>query len=364
VATAPISASGSRQPIGWEYQNMLRLVRVAALFTLGLGLSSYARAASEELDKIDPVMGYWEGEWSDEISGSQGFCSAKIVGQAKLSFRCLFEADVNGAIAEFEFPLKAESPENLTFTGKIDMGEERGGEADYKYTVKDGKLTGTVENAQVKVAITMERVYQKPPTLGAKAPEGAKVIFDGTSVDNFTKLDGKPAKWRLVEGGAMQVAPGSGNIVTKDKFLDQQIHVEFRTPYMPGMRGQARGNSGVYVGGNFEVQVLDSFGEPARDNEAGGIYKVAVPKDNAALPPGEWQVYDITYKAPKTDASGKVTTPGEFTLVYNGKTVHDKIAVNALTPGGVGGDIGKPGPLLLQDHGNPVEFRNIWIKPL
>ncbi len=309
----------------------------------------------------DGVLGR---EWSDEISSSQGFCSAKIVGQAKLSFKCLFEADVNGAVANFEFPLKAASPSNLEFTGKLDLGDERGGEADYKYTIKDGKFTGTVENPQVKVTITMERVYQKPPTLGAKAPEGAKVLFDGKSLDGFAELDGGPCKWRLLDTGAMQVAPGGDSIVSKEKFLDHQLHIEFRTPYMPGMRGQARGNSGVYVGGNFEVQVLDSFGEPARDNEAGGIYKVAVPKENASLPPGEWQAYDITYKAPKTDGNGKITTPGELTVIYNGKTIHDKIPVNTGTPGGAGGDMGKPGPLLLQDHGNPVEFRNIWAKPL
>lgn len=340
---------------------MRRFVGALALISF---LSGYASAGSEDLDKIDPVMGYWEGEWSDEISSAQGFCSAKIVGQAKLSFKCLFEADVNGELLNFEFPLKAESADKLEFVGKLDLGAEQGGEADYKYTVQDGKFSGTVENPQVKVTITMERVYRKPPTLGAKAPEGAKVIFDGKSLDGLSKPDGSPTKWRLLETGALQVAPGSGSIVSKEKFLDQQIHIEFRTPYMPGMRGQARGNSGVYVGGNFEVQVLDSFGEPARDNEAGGIYKVAVPKENASLPPGEWQAYDITYKAPKTDATGKITTPGEITVVYNGKTIHDKVAVNTLTLGGAGGDMGKPGPLLLQDHGNPVEFRNIWIKPI
>jgi hypothetical protein len=210
----PTTAIKVDLPIEREYWNMLRLVRVAALLTFGVMIAD-VRAGSEDLDKIDPVMGYWEGEWNDEMSGAQGFCSARIVGQAKLSFRCLFEAEVDGAAAEFEFPLKAESAENLEFVGKIDLGDERGGEADYKYTVKEGKLTGTVSNDSVKVAITMERVYRKPPTLGAKAPEGAKVIFDGTSLDNFTKTDGKPAKWRLVEGGAMQVAPGGGNSIRR-----------------------------------------------------------------------------------------------------------------------------------------------------
>jgi hypothetical protein len=322
------------------------------------------RAESDDLAKIDPVMGNWEGDWNDENSGGQGTCSSRIIGKGKTNYLSLFEAIVEGNAIPFEFDLKKETADSANeFEGKMNLGEDRGGEATYKFSIADGKLEGSVENDQVKVKIDMERVYNQPPTLGAKPPEGAVVLFDGTSVTNFTRTNGKENVWKLVDG-AMQVKPGSGNIISKEKFLDHEIHLEFRTPYMPTASGQGRGNSGVYVGGNFEVQVLDSFGEPARDNEAGGIYEVAVPTENAALPPGEWQTYDITYIAPKTDNKGKITTAGEITVIYNGRKIHDKVKVEKLTKGGAGGDMGKPGPMLLQDHGNLVEYRNIWVKKL
>lgn len=335
---------------------------LCAVCLLG-SVPTWALAASADPFATDLVMGNWEGEWSDAPTGGAGTCSAKVIARGRGMYTAHFEADVDGNTIPFEFDLKPTEEGKTVFEGKVDLGPEQGGEAKFAYTFADGKWNGTVENDQVQVTLELERVEKKSPTLGAKPEEGASVLLDGTNVDGFTRPNGKPNKWALIDG-AMRATVGAGNIISKEKFLDHKLHVEFRTPFMPLMRGQARGNSGVYVGGNFEVQVLDSFGEPARDNEAGGIYKVSVPKENASLPPGEWQTYDITYYAPKTDSSGAVTEPGELTVVYNGVVIHDKIPVNGATPGGIGGNMGEPSPLLLQDHGNPVEFRNIWAKPL
>ncbi len=199
------------------------------------------------------------------------------------------------------------------------------------------------------------------------APPGAVVLFDGKDLSGWVaRKDGGPAGWK-VQNGYMEVVPGAGDIYTKQGFTDYQLHVEFWLPLMPDSKGQARSNSGVYNQGRIEVQVLDSYGEPPRDNEAGGIYKVAVPLRNAARKPEHWQSYDIAYRAPRIGADGKQTQKGAITVFYNGLLIHNNVEFDAqTTTSGLppeGNDYSKPGPLLLQDHGNPIRFRNIWILP-
>ena len=171
----------------------------------------------------------------------------------------------------------------------------------------------------------------------------------------------RSCRWKLVEGGAMQVFAGS--LYTKKTCGDHELHLEFLTPFMPEKRGQGRGNSGVYIQGRYEVQILDSYGLEGRDNECGGIYKNAMPLVNMCAPPLQWQTFDVTFHAAQVDAGGNVTKKARITLVHNGVTIHDDIEINT-TPGGCAYDLTKPGPLYLQDHGNPVEFRNIWVVEL
>jgi Domain of Unknown Function (DUF1080) len=195
-------------------------------------------------------------------------------------------------------------------------------------------------------------------------PEGAIVLFDGKSLENWVKTDGKsPPSWKLLDDGVMEAK--GGNIITKQKFDGAfKLHVEFRVPYMPDARGQARGNSGVYLQGRYEVQVLDSYGLDSKDNDCGAIYEVAAPLVNACKAPTVWQSYDIEFHAPKCD-NGKKVEPARVTVYQNGIKIQDdtKIPVNN-TRAGLGGDPCEPGPIMLQDHGNPVQYRNIWLVEL
>lgn len=195
-------------------------------------------------------------------------------------------------------------------------------------------------------------------------PPGAIVLFDGTGLDAWVGRDGKsPPTWELVQGGAMQVK--KGDLITRQAFDGHfKLHVEFRVPYMPEAAGQGRGNSGVYLQGRYEVQVLDSYGLKSQDNDCGGIYKVATPRVNACKAPTVWQSYDIDFQAPVFEG-GKRVKPARISVLHNGVPIHQDVEIPLdNTVSGMGGDPSKPGPILLQDHGNPVQYRNIWLVPV
>jgi hypothetical protein len=197
-------------------------------------------------------------------------------------------------------------------------------------------------------------------TLAMKPPEGAVILFDGKSLDGWVKLDGKtPADWPVADG---ILTVGRGNIMTKKRFGNIRLHLEFNVPYMPKEHGQARGNSGVFLEGIHEVQVLDSYGLVLKDNDCGAIYKQIVPAVNACKPPLQWQTYDVSFRKAIVD-NGKIVKKARVTVIHNGAKTIENAEISA-TPGGVDLPDGQDGPLMLQDHGNAVEYRNIWIKPL
>ena len=211
--------------------------------------------------------------------------------------------------------------------------------------------------------LKLNKPEDKVDVKSTPAPKDAVILFDGKSLDGWTKTDGKsPAEWELLPGGVMQVKPGTGNIITKDKFDGSfKLHVEFRVPYLPDKHGQERGNSGVYVQGRYEVQVLDSYGLEAKDNDCGAIYEVSAPKVNACKVPTVWQSYDIEFTAPKCDG-GKKTEPAHMTVHQNGVLTQDDVKIPVdNTRAGLGGDVCTPGPIMLQDHGAVVQFRNVWL---
>jgi hypothetical protein len=200
------------------------------------------------------------------------------------------------------------------------------------------------------------------------APSGAVVLFDGKSLDGWTQKDGKSAaKWKLTDlgkgGKVMEVGKGGGDVISKEKFGGNfKLHVEFRVPYEPKGSGQGRGNSGVYLQGRYEVQVLDSYGiaKPGM-GDCGAVYGIAVPKVNACKAPTVWQTYDIEFTSPECK-DGKKVKNGRMTVLHNGVKIHDNIEITKdNTTSGLGGDVCKPGPILLQDHGHPVQYRNVWL---
>jgi Domain of Unknown Function (DUF1080) len=196
-------------------------------------------------------------------------------------------------------------------------------------------------------------------TLGAKPPEAAVVVFDGKNLDGWAKLDGKtPAAWPVHED---VFTVGHGSIMTRQRFGNFQLHLEFNVPYMPNEHGQGRGNSGVYLTGNHELQVLDSYKLKLHSDDCGAIYKQITPSVNACKPPLQWQTYDVTFHKAKVE-NGKVAKKARITVIQNGVKIIDDAEIS-ITPGGIGVGEGEDGPLMLQDHGNPVEYRNIWIKP-
>jgi hypothetical protein len=201
-----------------------------------------------------------------------------------------------------------------------------------------------------------------PAALPVRPPEGAVVLFDGTDLSHWVHRDGRAGDWRLVDGA---IEARGGDILTRDAFQDFDLHVEFLLPDMPNARGQAKANSGVYLQGLYEIQVLDSFGiDPLQPGDCGGIYAQKPADVNACRPPGQWQSYDIQFTAARFDSAGVKTSPARVTVVFNGQTIHKDVQVKDPTPGGLGdNETPRPGPVLLQDHGNPVRYRNIWLVP-
>ena len=194
----------------------------------------------------------------------------------------------------------------------------------------------------------LAKVERKSPTLGAEPPKGAVVLFDGKSADAFTG-------GRMTDDGLLMEGATS-----KQLFQSFQLHLEFQTPFMPAARGQGRGNSGFYAQGRYEVQILDSFGLEGENNECGGIYTVAKPAFNACQPPLCWQTYDIDFTAAEYKDGRKVKN-ARLTVRHNGSLIHDNVEVPKATTAAPLKEGPEPGPIFLQNHGNPVRFRNIWV---
>ena len=196
------------------------------------------------------------------------------------------------------------------------------------------------------------------------APKNAIVLFDGKDLSNWVyRKDGSPAQWKLLDDGVMEV--NGGDIVTKQKFGDFRLHVEFWEPNTPAdVKGQGRGNSGVYLQDRYEIQVLDSYGVKAEKGDCGAVYNQKAPDINACKPPEQWQTYDITFHAAKFDAAGKkIKNAWSSPSVQNGQQIQHNVEITGPTGQGAP-ETPEPGPIRLQDHHNPVRFRDVWIVEL
>lgn len=246
--------------------------------------------------------------------------------------------------------------------------EENGKKVDYMFI--DGiKVHETDPAKQPPPPVVTPKPYD---AAAAKAPQGAIVLFDGTEATfaNWTATNGQPAKWKLNDG-AMESVRGAGYIQSKQEFGSCRLHIEFATPTEVKGSGQGRGNSGVFLMGQYEVQVLDSYqNDTYPDGQCGALYGRAKPLVNACRPPGEWQSYDITFHRPIFDEKGAVVRKAKFHVVHNGEVIHDNVELSGGTGWNGPHSISEyrkhkdTGPIQMQDHGNPVRFRNIWVVPI
>ena len=238
----------------------------------------------------------------------------------------------------------------------------------------EGVIYDTVDKQEVSYNFKLPRLDRKSPTLGAKPPKGAVVLFDGTNLNAWRATNGKPRVWKRnrVEKSVQAAKDSEGrssDIETKRKFKNLKLHIEFMNPDQSekGAMNQSRGNSGVFFG-RFEVQVLDSFGSEGGWDECGALYKFMPPQVNASLPPENWQTYDITFYGAK-DKNGKLDKYPRATVVHNGFIIQNDIEVKEGTEW-----LSKNRhlknlrehefPIKLQFHGDPVKFRNIWVEEI
>ncbi len=225
------------------------------------------------------------------------------------------------------------------------------GHKPYSGTLKGDTLTITREKGE---PIKLKKTIRKSPTMGAQPPANAIVLFDGTGTDAF---DGG----RVDEMTKLLNTDGR-DIKTKGKWSNYTMHIEFMLPFRPHARGQGRGNSGFYQVDHYEVQILDSFGLEGKNNECGGVYTKANPRINMCLPPLNWQTYDVEFRNAIAE-NGKKISNAVMTLGHNGVVVHDQLEISGKTGGSRSDPEGTPGPIKLQGHGNPLQYRNVWIVP-
>lgn len=197
-------------------------------------------------------------------------------------------------------------------------------------------------------------------------PSDAIVLFDGKDLDQWVSEKDGPAQW-AIKNGAMTVVKGAGGIKTKTSFEDCQLHIEWRSPAVVKGEGQGRGNSGIFLQQQYELQVLDSYNNKTYSNgQAGSIYKQSIPLVNACRKPGEWQTFDIIWTAPRFKDDGSILSPARITVLQNGILVQNNTELKGKTE-----YIGQPTyvqhgalPIILQDHGDAVSYRNIWVRKL
>jgi hypothetical protein len=326
----------------WSLQRGIYLAGIVALTgAVAIAVSETAKAdtakkiVATDAEKAGPDFAL-QGEYEGEIGGGDKI-AAQVIAEGKGKFKVvILPGGLPGAGWDETTRITGSG---VVKDGKITIDTDEG-----KGEIFDGKLVGMSRSGD---KVEMKRVVRKSATLDAKPPEGAIILFDGSTADAWK--GGKVVEGNLLNNG----------ILSKQDFKDFTLHIEFRLPFMPEARGQGRANSGVYLQNRYEVQILDSFGLKGEDNECGAIYKQSAPSVNMCYPPLSWQTYDIDFTAARFE-DGKKTANAVATVKHNGVLILDKVAIKGPTAGGKE-EADSPGPIQLQNHGNPVNFKNIWL---
>ena len=303
------------------------------------------------------ILGFTTSLWAGPFMGEyEGIFHADSKTTLKAVGKVVDEGDRHRVVLYTTPQTPIDEGAYVEISGQVEGSElalsGRSGGYGWKGTIKDGTLTAKTEYNEY---FEMKKIESKSPNAGLKPPAGAVVLLAYTpdkapDLSNWTN-----EAWVALPDGSMQITPKRGANRTRQSFGDiKQLHIEFWLPLEPKERGQGRANSGVYVADQYEVQVLDSFGLVETSGDCGSLYNIARPRVNASLPPEVWQTYDITFRAPRMDASGKVTELPRITVIHNGVKIHDNLEITMNRHRA-------KGPLQLQDHGHKIQFRNIWV---
>lgn len=340
-----------RITISWPSQISIMLhshLLIAPL--VGLAFSLAAEAA--DFGAVpDPYTGNWSGTLATK-SGDQD--AHAIVIAAKNGFEVFFRESLNPRDELVAQGFGIQDGDRLVVHSDSNTVEG---------AIEDGQFSGSLSGMNAG-SFVLEKIPFKPSeTLGKKAPAGAVVLFDGMDISAWEsrKVPDEAIRWIITDEGELEVVSfldgkkAKQDLKTKEVFGDYHLHLEFNLFYKPAAKEQGRSNSGIFHHGVYETQILDSFGQYGAHNDCGGIYKQRQSDVNAGYPGGVWQTFDIDLKAPRFNANGKKTEDARMTVRLNGVMVHDNVTVVK------GGKEPAEGPIILQDHGSPVRYRNVWI---
>tara|TARA_B100000963_G_scaffold349581_1_gene358811 strand:+ start:249 stop:1295 length:1047 start_codon:yes stop_codon:yes gene_type:complete len=340
---------------------------VKNLFTLAFSvllLMSSSSVSQANIEPIPPFMGDWEGGWVDapqkdgNARNNPGLVARVIgLGNNRYEIQILEEFDKRA-----DFKVKTEE---VWKNGKMTFDQNG-----YSGKITNDSFIGKKAGGAFDTPFSLKRVHRTSPTTGKKAPENAVVLFDGSNLDAWERRGGGDPTW-LTKDGYFEVLPKKdnnnvgGSIKTRQSFGDVKVHLEFRLPYEPEHRGQKRANSGFFLPGGYEIQILDSYGLAGMWNECGALYKQSPPRVNMCWAPGVWQTFDVEFKRLRRDSEGNKVDHAEFTVWHNGVKIHNSFQIEGATSntqkGRELGESGKNGGLSLQDHSNKIQFRNIWV---